>query len=198
MASSDPWRWLTPLATGTQVLATGERLFRRGDRIYSIYLVRRGSLELVRTLPDGTVITLAVFVVGELAGEASLFASSYHCDAVATSAAEVSRFPRNAVVDLLRSDHEAALSLLAYLARSIQSTRVAIELRNVRPLSARVLAWLELQTSDREGWVTPGISWVGVARSLGATHEALYRTLAKLEAAGRLERGAGRIRRASR
>lgn len=194
MASSDPWRWLKPLAAGTQVLATGERLFRRGDRIHSIYLVQRGSVELIRTLPDGAVITLAVFVGGELAGEASLFASSYHCDATATSAAEVLRFPRNAVVDLLRSDQEAAMLLLAYMARSIQSTRVAIELRNVRPLSTRVLAWLELQPSDREGWVKPGINWVAVARLLGATHEALYRTLANLEAAGRIERGAGRIR----
>lgn len=194
MIPGEPWRWLTPLATATKVLAPDERLFRRGDRISSIFLIQRGSLELVRTLPDGGAMTLGSFVAGELAGEASLFSRTYHCDAVAMSRVQVLQFPKQAVLATLRSDADAAVSLLAYMARRIQATRLAIELRNVRPLSNRVLAWLALQPLDEEGWATPQGSWLDVARSLGCTHESLYRALAKLGADGRLERRAGRIR----
>ena len=51
-------------------------------RISSDYLAESGTLELVRTLPDGAALTPAVLV----AGEASLLATSYRCDAIATIA----------------------------------------------------------------------------------------------------------------
>lgn len=195
MAADDPWDWLRSLATATITLRDGETLFRRGDRISSVHLLERGCVKLQRTLEDGSLIVITSYREHELIGEASLFSSSYHCDAVAAGPAQLLRVPKNVVLEALRSQPDSAMAVVQHLSHAVQSARMATELRNIRPLSARVLAWLELQPATQDGWVVPAESWKDVALLLGASHEALYRTLSRLEADQRIERAASRLRR---
>jgi len=179
----------------TRTLEAGATLFRRGDRVASMYVVEAGRIALSRTLENGSVLPLASYEEGQLVAEASLFSPIYHCDAVAPAAARLWRVAKPALLQGLRAEPDALLALLAQQAQAIQGLRTAAELRNLRPLSARVLAWLELQRTDRAGWVSPPGSWKATAQMLGASHEALYRCLAELEANGAIEREGGRIRR---
>jgi CRP-like cAMP-binding protein len=194
MTTNDVWDWLRPLASATVTLRNGEALFRRGDPVASVFLVEQGCVKLTRTLEDGSTIVLTSYGENGLVAEASLFSTSYHCDAVAVGQVLLRRAPKNAVVDTLRSRPEAALGLLSHLSHAVQSARMAAELRNIRPLSARVLAWLEIQPAT-DGWVAPAGSWKDVALFLGASHEALYRSLGRLEADKRIERTAAQVRR---
>lgn len=186
------------LARTVRTLAAGAVLFRRGDRVAAMYVVDAGQIDLTRTLEDGTTLLLASYGSGRLAAEASLFSATYHCDAVAATPARVWRIAKAGLLQALHQEPQAALALLAQQAQAIQALRTGTELRNLRPLSARVLAWLELQQAGRSGWVQPPDTWKSVAQSLGASHEALYRCLAGLEAAGSIERQGGRVRRKPR
>jgi CRP-like cAMP-binding protein len=72
----------------------GAVLFRREDGVRSMYLVRSGMVALERPLTDGTALTLSVATAGMALAEASLFATTYHCDAIARTYAEVAVMPR--------------------------------------------------------------------------------------------------------
>jgi CRP-like cAMP-binding protein len=195
MAIDDAWDWLSSLATATITLRDGETLFRRGDRVSSVFLLERGCVKLKRTLEDGSLIVITSYREHELIGEASLFSSSYHCDAIAAGLVQLRRVPKNSALAALRSQPDAAMAVLQHLSHAVQSARMAAELRNIRPLSARLLAWLDIQPAARDGWVVPTEGWKDVALFLGASHEALYRTLSRLEADKRIERTAARLRR---
>lgn len=190
---------MTPLPSGLAAtrreLSAGATLFRCGDRVTSMYLVEAGQVELSRTLENGSLLPLASYGPGQWVAEASLFSSAYHCDAAALTPVRLQRVSKPALLQALRADPDAMLALLAQQARSLQALRTASELRNLRPLAARMLAWLEVQATDRDGWISPAGHWKATARMLGASHEALYRCLATLEAQGLVERHEGRIRR---
>jgi CRP/FNR family transcriptional regulator, dissimilatory nitrate respiration regulator len=178
-------------------LPAGAAVFRRGDRVSAMYFVEAGQVELSRTLDNGTTLPLASYGAGQLLAEASLFSTTYHCDAVPSLPTRLWRVAKPGLLQALCAAPQAMLALLVQQAQAIQALRAAAELRNLRPLSVRVLAWLELQPTDPAGWVAPVHSWKTTSQTLGASHEALYRCLATLENGGLIEREAGRIRRAA-
>ena len=59
-----------------------------------MYLVRSGTIALERPLTNGTALTLSVATVGMALAEASLFATTYHCDAVVRTNAKTAITPR--------------------------------------------------------------------------------------------------------
>ena len=73
------------------------------------------------------------------------------------------------------------------------AVRTRLELRNIRSASERVQAYLALNTGSDGRTVTLRVTVKVLAGELGLTHEALYRTLRKLELAGKIVRAKGRI-----
>ncbi|MBB05890.1 MAG: cAMP-binding protein [Pseudooceanicola sp.] len=152
---------------------TGAAIFRREDLVRSMYLVRSGSVALERALADGTALTLAVARSGMALAEASLFADTYHCDAVVHDAAEVAILSRVAFLTTLSNRPEIALGLIEAYAHTIQSQRTRIEILRMRKVSSRLDAWLDLNGAPPEG------QWKRVAEDIGVSPPALYRELAK-------------------
>lgn len=72
-----------------RTIAQGKALFRREDAVHSMFLVRSGLIALERPMADGTALTLHVATNGKALAEASLFAKTYHCDAVARTDAQL-------------------------------------------------------------------------------------------------------------
>ena len=66
-----------------RVLAPDELLFRQSDRAGAIYKVETGRLRLIRRTIDDHLVILHTARRGEFFAEASLFAETYHCDAIA-------------------------------------------------------------------------------------------------------------------
>ncbi len=157
----------------TQNLAQGAVVFRRESHVQAMYLVRSGMIALERPLTDGTALTLSVATVGMALAEASLFATTYHCDAIARTNAQIAIMPRAAFRSALRERPDAALSLIETHAKEVQSQRARIEILRLRRVSDRLDAWLDLHGEPPKG------EWIRVADQIGVSPPALYRELAR-------------------
>lgn len=172
-------------------LRRDEILFHQGDRASSVFWLSRGRLRLDRHLASGRVVTLSVARAPATIAEASLFSGSYHCRAVAEAPSSVTVVPKARVLDLLEADPSFALGLVRSLATEVRRLRGLLELRNVRPASARLLDYLALRQDRGEPAADRPLA--ALASELGLTPEALYRIVARLEREGAIRRRGRKI-----
>jgi len=163
------------LAQRKRELAAGEVLFRAGDPVRSLFLVSSGDVRLVRALPHGIQLTLQRAGAGAILAEASLFASRYHCDAVAAEPSVLRTVPLRRVETMLRDDPEFARAWARHLAHEVQHARAHAEILSLKLVSERIDAWAAIQ----DGVLPPKGRWRELASEIGVTPEALYRELAK-------------------
>ena len=156
-----------------RALAQGDVLFRRDDPVRSMYLVRSGAVALERPLIDGGHLILHVAGPKTILAEASLFAETYHCNAVARIDASVAVLSRISFLAALRRWPDAAMSMIDTHAKAIQAQRARIEILRLRRVSDRLDAWLELHGEPRKG------EWINVADQIGVSPPALYRELTR-------------------
>jgi CRP/FNR family transcriptional regulator, dissimilatory nitrate respiration regulator len=180
----------TSLQAGSvvRVLAPGDLLFGQGDRALAIYKVESGRLRLIRRTVDDHLVILHTARRGEFFAEASLFAETYHCDAVAAAQSRVRVYPKAMVMEALRTDPALAEAFMARLARQLQELRARMELRNIRSARDRVLQYLRLRAGIHGRSIEIEGQLQDIAAEIGITREALYRTLAALESEGHLTR----------
>jgi CRP-like cAMP-binding protein len=177
-----------------RTLDVGEFLFRRGDPATAVYFVEQGRLRLERRTFDGKLIPFHTARAGETFAEAALFATRYHCDAVALDHSTRVRVRLKAVVLARLGDDPAGLGgLLVAMALQLHTLRQRLELRNVRSARERVLLALDLHPSNSAGVVTLNGLLRDFAAELDLTREALYRTLAVLEGSGQIVRDGNKI-----
>ena len=174
-------------------LRRGEVLFRKDDTAIGLYAVEEGHIRLCRVDANGREIILHTAGPGDLVAEASLFSPRYHRDAVVLSDARVRLYPKKALLAEFRRDPNAAEAFMAMLARELMDLRTRLEQRNLRSASARVQHHLALNTEADGRTVTLRGTIKDLAAELGLTHEALYRTLNKLQSAGTIARTKGTI-----
>ncbi|MBR0970435.1 MULTISPECIES: Crp/Fnr family transcriptional regulator [Bradyrhizobium] len=177
-----------------RALKAGEVLFRSEQRTVGLYEVITGKLRLVRVDRAGREALLHVAVAGETLAEASLFAPAYHCDAIATTNAVVRLYPKAIVLTEFERNPETAQAFMAMLARQVMKLRTRVEQRNIHSARDRVRHYLALNTGADGRNVKLTGTLKDLAGELGLTHEALYRTLADMAAAGEIERLKGKIR----
>ena len=174
-------------------LAAGEALFHAGSRTLGLYEVLAGAVRLVRVDRGGREAVLQVASAGDILAEASLFSATYHCDAIAATAATVRRYPKAILLAELRRDPNAAQEFAAMLARQIMMLRTRLERRNIRSARDRIRHFLALNAGGDGRTVALQGTLKEVAADLGLTHEALYRALARMEADGEISRSGGTI-----
>ena len=153
-----------------------------------------GKVRLVRVDRAGREALLHVAVAGETLAEASLFAPAYHCDAIATTNAVVRLYPKAIMLTEFEHNPEAAQAFMAMLARQVMKLRTRVEQRNIHSARDRVRHYLALNTGPDGRNVKLTGTLKDLAGELGLTHEALYRTLVDMAAAGEIERLKGKIR----
>ena len=190
--------WLTQTiqAAGIErTLKTGQILFRTGQRTTGLYHVISGSVRLARVDRAGREAVLHVAAAGETLAEASLFASAYHCDAIAMTGAVVVRlYPKTLVLREFEHNSKAAQAFMAMLAQRVMNLRARLEQRNIHSAHDRIWHYLALNTGADGHTIKVTGTLKNLAVELGLTHEALYRTLADMAAAGEIERFKGKIR----
>ena len=179
----------TPVsALSLRTLAKGEMLFRQGDKSFAVFAVRRGQVRMVRHLAGGGAVPLFVAHDGDTFSEAALFSPVYHCDAVADVETEIEVHPKDALSQALADSPEAAQAFMAHLARQVIGLRSRLEIRNIRSAQERVLQFLQLEAGDETRSVIFARPLKDIAGDIGLSHEAFYRTLAKLETSGKIAR----------
>jgi CRP-like cAMP-binding protein len=154
--------------------ASGDSLFRAGDLVVSMILLRDGRADLVRHTGHGLRMILHRANAGQILGEASAWSDIYHCDAVASSPCVAAFLPRQVFRKRLQAEPGFADRWAQNLAQTVQAARVRVEIRSLSKVSERLDAWLS------EGHALPERGhWQDVAAELGVTREALYRELAR-------------------
>lgn len=179
-------------------LATGEILFKQGDRAFAIYKVESGRLRLMRRTVDDHLIVLHTARSGEFFAEASLFSEIYHCDAVAAAPSDLRVYAKATLLAALRAEPALSEAFMARLAHQVQELRARMELRNIRSARERVFQYLLLRTGADGRTIAIEGQLQDIAAEVGLTREALNRALAGLEAEGVLARiGSGIVLRKS-
>ena len=163
--------------------ATGETLFRIGDRVHSMLSVISGEVRLIRRDRNGTEVVLQRSRGGFIA-EASLDSKAYHCEVTAAEKGAVLRFPAQSFRAALDEDANFRDAWIAHLAREVRKLRAQCERLSLHGAADRILHYLESEGS--EGAITLKQSRKAWAAELGLTHEALYRALRRLQADGTL------------
>jgi len=171
--------------------AASDILFHIGAKPKSMMFVVEGEIRLVRRARNGAEIVLQRATAGFLA-EASLDALRYHCDIVAGGDSRIVAFPIEQFRKALHDDEAFRDFWMMRLARELRKSRGQCERLSLRGAAERIEHYIEAEGSNgrielrqtRKAW----------AAELGMTHEALYRSLADLVRAGRIdmqERGEG-------
>lgn len=176
--------WIPPSLLAAATITTvgaGETVFRGGDRPSAMLCVVEGEIRLVRRAPDGTEVVLQRSRGGFVA-EASMGAKTYHCDALATSSGRLLRIPMTAFRNALDQDRDFRDAWIAHLAREVRRLRAQCERLGLRGAAQRVLHYIESEGQD--GSLVLNQSRKAWATELGLSHEALYRTLHRLQADG--------------
>jgi CRP-like cAMP-binding protein len=169
-------------------LARNEVLFKQGDKVKAIYFIEAGRLRLERRTFDGRLLILGTTPANQFFVEAALFSEIYHCDAVASEPSRVCVYPKTAMLKALNTDPTSAVEFLKLVSRQIIDLRQQLELMNVRSAAERLLLYLDFNAGPDGRTVRLPGALQDIASELGLTREALYRTLAKLEQDGAIER----------
>ncbi|OAN45217.1 Crp/Fnr family transcriptional regulator [Magnetospirillum moscoviense] len=160
-------------------LSAGQTLFSAGQAPEALYRVDKGGIRLVR---DGACLHLAR--AGALFGESGLFAQVWDCTAIAENAATVTAFPRHGLLLVLKAHPDLAVGFAAWMAARLDQARSDAEILRLKGADQRILAAIAL-AGGRLELDCPLLAWAG---QLGLTHEALYRTVKRLVAQGRIDR----------
>ena len=177
-----------------RALKPGQALFHAGSRSVGFYEVISGIIRLIRVDRTGREAVLQTASTGETLAEASLFSPSYHCDAIAATEAVVRFYPKTAVLAELQRYPEITKLFAAMLARQVMALRTRLERRNIHSARERVRHYLTVNVNADGRTVMLSGTLKQLAADLGLTHEALYRTLARMEADGELKRSGPTIK----
>ncbi|HYD79589.1 MAG TPA: Crp/Fnr family transcriptional regulator [Paucimonas sp.] len=161
-------------------LRAGTALFRQGDASIGLFYLLAGRMRLVRVTPSGSEVALHTISPGEFFAEASLFSSSYHCDAIALGDSVVLIYGKKALIAEFNRNPEDLWQFAGRLARQVQGLRTRLTLRQIRSATERVRQALLLRCDESGFWKTEG-TLKQFGAEIGLTHEALYRALARLE-----------------
>jgi CRP-like cAMP-binding protein len=197
---SDPMKeadWLPASARAAGIertLKRGQTLFRAGQPTVGLYEIVSGSVRLVRFNISGREVVLHSALAGDTIAEASLFSPVYHCDAIAATAARVRLYPKAPLLAEFARNPQTAGRFMARLGHQIMALRTLIERNNIRSARERVRHYLAVNAgADGRTVVLPG-TVKELAADLGLSHEALYRTLARMAKDGEIKRLRGSIR----
>ena len=160
-----------------------EVIHRTGDSVTHALCVIIGELRLVRHDRSGKETVLQRTQRGFIA-EASLNHHKYHCDVVASKKGSLLRIPAAQFIESLDREQLFRNAWFLHLAKELRRLRGQCERMNFRSADDRVLHFIESEGSN--GIYQLNQTKKSWAAELGLTHEALYRSLARLQANGNI------------
>lgn len=185
-------------AAGTpRRLPHGDVVVRQGDPIDHLFLVTRGVVRLSAVTREGREVVVGLLGPGDLFGESSLIGQPSPVEARAVGSTDLVPLPLGNVREVMRHHPSTAEELLRLVAARLHRTSRALEEALVATVPARVSNRLR-DLARTHGVATPDGVQIGfpltqdeLARMVGASREAVNRTIAALASRG-LVRTAGR------
>jgi CRP/FNR family transcriptional regulator len=188
---------LGPLADGvTRRIPHGEVIAHQGEDVRSLFLVTEGAVRLSSVTATGREAIIGLLGPGDVFGEWALLDEPSPVEARSVGTTRLVGLPASSIRTLIERRPEAAEQLLRTVASRLHRTSAALELALVGDLRARVAARLR-ELAAHHGVAGRGGVRLGVpltqgelARMVGASREAVNRTVGALTARG-LVRSAG-------
>jgi CRP/FNR family transcriptional regulator, cyclic AMP receptor protein len=180
----------------------GEAVFREGDSGDTCYVIRSGAVRVTRRYSDGRQITLAELRPGDIFGELAMFGGE-------TRSATVEAVEETAGLALLAGDlrrtmlahPDIAVAMLGGLADRIRAANERLARQTFQTVEGRVASALLAQvealsaagddTKPRDMLIK--LTQAQIAQLSGSSRESASRFLAKLERAGVITTGRGKI-----
>jgi CRP-like cAMP-binding protein len=170
--SSDLTSLLEGLPHRELSFAAGAPVFHLGDIVKRVYLVRSGTIHLIRHQDDGSSLILQRARAGAILAEASVYSSRYHCDARAESVTIAWSLAKSDLRRRLSETPELRDAWAQHLTREVQRARLLAEILSLKTVSARLEAWIGMH-----GALPNKGSWSIIAQEIGVSPEALYREI---------------------
>lgn len=117
-------------------------LFYAGDRLTSLYLIRRGSFKKVDRHENGHEQILSFCMTGDLLGFSAIDEGVHLCDAVALEDSEVSCLPFGALESLAKTYPALALNLARLISSELKQFHRNMRRRSGDSSTARVAGFL--------------------------------------------------------
>ena len=177
----------------------GEVIARQGDTGSSLYLVTSGAVRLSSVTVAGREVVVGILSAGEVFGEAALLGGPSPVGARAVGEACVLALPLVSVRMLLERRPAVAEELLRLIATRLHRTSTALQEALAGDLTARVAGRL-VELAGGHGYPVPAGIALGLpltqgelARMVGASREAVNRTVGALAARGLVRSTASRF-----
>ena len=166
--------WIRSLPQQQRTYEEGQHLFHRNDPVRSMFFIEEGTAQLIRHHRDGSAAVLQRAGPGSMLAEASLFASAYHCDAVAIEPVTATLIARRSLRRLFVTSPDFAQAWAAHLSAEVRHARTRAEILSLRTIAQRLDAWIA-----ETGSLPDKGSWKSLALEIAVSPEALYREIAR-------------------
>ncbi len=194
IASEDLRQAMQAVAVRT-TLPAGQVLFSHGEAGDAVYVIERGEVEISVHSFDGRKLALDVLRDGEVFGEIALFGGNRTATATALGDCVLRKIRRADVLSTLRARPELALDFIDVLCERLRRLSDKLEERSFQPVPVRLanrLLYLDAKLGDTETGVS--VSQSDLADFVGATREAIAKTLAIWRASDWVALSRGSIR----
>lgn len=192
---------LARVAAGVRQLAVGkgDYVFRQGQPARGFYVVRKGAVSVHRMGADGSERVLHVFRQNQSFAEGALAGpGTYPADARAVEDSDLLFVPKDHFLELIRSNAELALQMLASMSQHLRILVNALEDLQGRDVETRLMNWLlkhcPHQDSTEPFEILLDVTKSVLAAELSTRNETLSRALAKLRDAGLIKVDGRRLR----
>ena len=171
----------------TRKVQRGETLFVQGDPAHSLYVVLEGWIKLVRILPNGDEVVVAVYSKGQSFGEAvALMGGTYPVTVEAAEDSSVFQIAAKPLQDAIRNNPEMAMAMLAATFHHLHEFVLEIEDIKGHTGAQRLATFLLALTPVDTGACTFSLPYdkTLIAGRLGMKPESLSRSFANLRKHG--------------
>ncbi len=180
--------------------AAGEVVFREGDPGDTCYVVRTGSVSVMREHQDGRQIALAELRAGAVFGELAMFDGETRSATVETlePTTTVALLSRD-VQRLLRRHPQIAVKMLGALSERLRTANERLLQQSFQTVAGRMASALLAQVIARQAEGAPDhdvlirATQAEIAQLAGTSRESASRFLATLERAGVVALGRGKV-----
>ncbi|MES2949854.1 MAG: Crp/Fnr family transcriptional regulator [Pseudomonadota bacterium] len=162
----------------------GQVLFRAGAKPQWLYFVRHGEVRLQRVTTAGAPVLLQRVTHGVFA-EPSLTSASYYCEGVCHVDTNLMAIPIKSMRDAIDGDSAVRWHWIEALGAQARRQKARAERLQLKTVRER-LVHLILTDGPGDGSYQLPSTRLSLAEELGVSPEALYRTLAALQAASLL------------
>jgi CRP/FNR family transcriptional regulator len=191
-----PGAWATE---APRRLPHGSIVVRQGDPLECLFLVRSGIVRLSSVTVEGREVVVGILGIGDVFGESALLGARSPVEARAVGSAELVVLPLEHVRDILRHHPGTSAELLRLVASRLHRTSRALEEALVGSVTSRISGRLCDLAEDHgvreiDGVRIPiALTQEELARMVGASREAVNRSLGGLAARGLVRTAGGTI-----